>query len=229
MLLSLLAAVSAVAAALWGRDLLAKAVPQTPVEKTAYVHLSPDRDATPELGTETPAPDKPASWFLWRQKVHAGGLDEEEVRRVLDANRAERLEYRLKPEFRDQLLAQTAEVETTLKELVPVYTAAVDHVRKELIARGEVVRIRTQPREADPNYPALIQARQEIENRGKGAIWGSRDTNGDEVHILLRWADWPDIDRIRETQVSLVLQRNAIARRVIPKLFETHGMGIFAH
>jgi hypothetical protein len=125
------------------------------------------------------------------------------------------LETRLKAEHRPALQSALAEIDAHMVEIGELYVAEVARVKAQLLGDStRTVQIRVQPRESDPNYPLLQQARSEVEGKGLGVVWGDVDkkTHG-ETHFIIRWEEWPGLRQIVDSQVFYVDARAEIVRK----------------
>lgn len=170
---------------------------------------------------------EPRTAFVWSRNVAKKALDEGDVVLLVARGKGDTLESRLRAEHREQLKASISSIDRGLSELGDVYASDVRTAKARLMVDPtRCIRIRTSPREKDPNYPALLAARREIEQKGLGAVWGDYDrATREEVHVLVRWSEWPNLRGLIDCQVSHVQARRDAVRDWITKRYYEMGKG----
>jgi len=168
---------------------------------------------------------------VWSRDVARKNVAEGEVALLIGQGKAETLEPRLKPLYREQLKASLESIDRGLEELGEIYVSEVRAVKAALAADPtRCVRIRTSPREKDPRYPALLVARLEVEQKGLGAVWGDFDrATREEFHVVVRWSEWPNLRNLIDCQVFHVHARNQTVRDWITRRYYENdgGAGMF--
>lgn len=183
-----------------------------------------DPAARPDGPGESP---EPRTAFVWSRSVAKQALDEGQVALLVAQGKADTLESRLRAEYRELLKASISNIDRGLADLGDIYVADVRAAKASLMVDPtRCIRIRTSPRERDPNYPLLLAARREIEQKGLGAVWGDYDrATREEVHLLVRWSEWPNLRGLIDCQVSHVQARRDAVRNWITRRYYEMGRG----
>jgi hypothetical protein len=169
-------------------------------------------------------------YLTWNQAFFLGPLEQAYVQSLIQNGRAEALEHRLQLTERKALDEWMATHDHELRHVARLANSEVANV-KSLIRQQRPdlqIVIRTKRQEDDPNYNLLLQARQMIEAKQLGAIWGDV-VKGQQgvVHYIIRWREWPLLRRLYDDQNTLILARKRRVSEWISLRFARIGMGLF--
>lgn len=183
--------------------------------------------ATLPLDSAVASPDSSLRRHMlaWQRPLYQGSLNANVVESLVRAKRSAVLEARLTAESQAELQSVIGPIEATLRQVGAVYAREIETTKALLRARPDrCVHIKSRPRELDANYDALLQARSNV--TGQGAVWGDIEGDG-EVHVIVKWSEWPVLKQQFDDQVALINERHRLVGQWIADRFAKHGMRIF--
>jgi hypothetical protein len=177
---------------------------------------------------ETPdgMPAKQVS-FTWQQPQYEKLPPATKVEELIAEGKGFLLESRLGPQSRARVQERLQATTMALRQLAVTYEKEVTRIKGLLVGDpARTITIQAKKREEDPNYPRLLDARARIE-RGLGGVWGDY-VNGQEIHFIVRWDEWPTLKSIRDLQLRLIQERNQAVAQVVEAEYASAGAAIFA-
>ncbi|MFQ5505599.1 MAG: hypothetical protein ACE5F1_12495 [Planctomycetota bacterium] len=204
--------------------------PQKLVSNTV-VYSPLDEGESPASGLEARVrADRHQRIAVRTQPHYRGELYPEAIRKLTESGSAESLEHRLRDAYKKKLQQHLGEFERNFRELSLLVAVEGKEVKRKLRSRPErCIVIRSLPRERDPAYPEVLKAREEIENRGLGTVWGEAlELGKSEVHFVILWKEWPALKRLHKEQALMVQERQRLVRAWIRSMYDKQGMNLFS-
>lgn len=174
--------------------------------------------------------DRPQRIAVRTEPHYRGELGKDTVRKLIESGSAGSLEYRLREAYAKRLQRHLGEFERSFRELNLLVAVEGKEVKRKLRSRPErCIIVQSLPREKDPAYVELLQAREEVENRGLGTVWGEGLERGkSEIHFVILWKEWPALERLHKEQVLMIQERRRLVSAWIESMYEEKGMDLFS-
>lgn len=213
--------------------LASEAEPEIPGLTAGFASL-PLGQTEEQAGEATPQRRPSEEVAYWSRPSYTADLTDEAVQRLIARGRAEALETRLVPVYRDALVSHLAAAEQSIRETLLLARAETDAVKARMREREpqSIILIQRKPRETDPEWPRLLEAQ--------------RRFNGDPGYVLGEiiepppagpdqpWLRYYVIDYERDRALKALLddysratvERNRSARRWIAETFAAKGLAM---
>lgn len=173
-----------------------------------------------------PEPGTAVRMAFWTQPTYGGPLDERTIERIVSADQAESLEFRLRPAERAELRAAMKTTDDALRDLGLVIAAQEEGVKAKLRGNPErTIVLREQPAERDPRYAEVARLRKEVKY-DKGAIWPDGCPEG-TIYFIIYWSEFPGLKALLDDRFTLLNHRRESVRRTIVDLHRQRGKVIF--
>lgn len=163
--------------------------------------------------------------FFASHRHYEGPITAEAIERLIDAGRADTLEYRLAPEFKARLDALMAEYDEALRDFALMVADEESVAKSQLRNRPErCFEITSEPRELDPEYLRFLRERPSSKD---GSVFGEPLKPRGERLLIVLWTEWPGLRKLYDDRTAMIVDRRRRTGRWIAEQYGQHGLKLF--